>query len=384
MPVYKDEKTKKWFVKRRYKDWLGDTKSLTKRGFALRREAVEWERNFLSRHDSRLNMSFKDFYEVYKENISSRLKDSTWETKESIIKDKILPFFGDLQMRNINSINVIHWQNEMMKARQPNDKPYSQTYLNTIHNQLSAIFNHAMRHYKLAENPARIAGAIGDKDCHEMQFGTKEEYLLFSKAIIDKPCSFYCFEMLYWCGIREGELLALTMNDFNFKEQYVSITKTYHKSKGKEIITAPKTKDSIRDVSMPDFLCKEMKEYFSSSYDLRPADRVFPVSKHFLSSEIIRGAAVSGIKRIRVHDLRHSHVSLLIHMGYSAVAIAKRVGHKSIDITYRYAHLFPSVQADIANKLNSLKEDTPDTGEPPTSLSLISNNGKRTYHSYHA
>lgn len=360
MPVYRDDKSKTWFVKRRYKDWTGKTKSLTKRGFALRRDAAEWEKGFIFRQDSGLDMSFKDFYQVYKEDINVRLKDSTWETKESIIQEKILPFFGDLRMRDISSVNVIRWQNEIMKAKQINGKPYSQTYLKTIHNQLSAIFNHAMRHYKLVENPARIAGAIGEKNCHEMLIWTKEEYSLFSEAIMDKPRSYYCFEMLYWCGIREGELMALTMADFNFKEQYVSITKTYHKSKGKDIITSPKTKDSIRDVFLPDFLCAEIKEYFSSLYALEPTDRVFPVSKHFLSDEISRGAAACGIKRIRVHDLRHSHVSLLIHMGYGAVAIAKRVGHKSIDITYRYAHLFPSVQTDMANKLNSLKEDNPD------------------------
>ena len=65
-----------------------------------------------------------------------------------------------------------------------------------------------------------------------------------------------------------------------------------------------------------------------------------------------RGCRASGVKRIRVHDIRHSHVSLLIDMGFSAVAIADRVGHESIDITYNYAHLFPSKQAEMASKLN--------------------------------
>ena len=91
-------------------------------------------------------------------------------------------------------------------------------------------------------------------------------------------------------------------------------------------------------------------------YDPDPTERVFPVTKSFLAKELRRGAAAAGVKRIRVHDLRHSHVSLLIHMGYSAVAIAKRVGHKSIDITYRYAHLFPSVQSKMASGLNLLRE----------------------------
>ena len=189
-----------------------------------------------------------------------------------------------------------------------------------------------------------------------MSIWSEEEYRRFAEAVMDKPVSYYCFEMLYWCGIREGELLALTKNDFNFKKQEVSISKTYHRSKGKDCITSPKTKQSIRVVPMPAFLCDEIQDYFSMVYDLDPTERAFPVTKSFLAKELQRGAAAAGVKRIRVHDLRHSHVSLLIHMGYSAVAIAKRVGHKSIDITYRYAHLFPSVQSKMASGLNLLRE----------------------------
>ena len=108
---------------------------------------------------------------------------------------------------------------------------------------------------------------------------------------------------------------------------------------------------------MPAFLCEEIQDYFSMVYDLRPNDRAFPVTKSFLSRELERGAAESGVKRIRVHDLRHSHVSLLIDMGFSAFAIADRLGQEAIDVTYRYAHLFPSVQESMATALNESRED---------------------------
>ena len=87
-------------------------------------------------------------------------------------------------------------------------------------------------------------------------------------------------------------------------------------------------------------------------YGLKKKDRIFTVTKSYLHHEMDRGSRAAGVKRIRIHDLRHSHVSLLIDMGFSAVAIADRVGHESIDITYRYAHLFPSKQAEMANKLD--------------------------------
>ena len=103
---------------------------------------------------------------------------------------------------------------------------------------------------------------------------------------------------------------------------------------------------------MPDFLGVEMQEYITSLYHCQPDPRIFPVTKSYLHREMDRGAKEAGVKRIRIHDIRHSHVSLLIEMGFSAVAIADRVGHESIEITNRYAHLFPTKQAEIANKLS--------------------------------
>lgn len=176
----------------------------------------------------------------------------------------------------------------------------------------------------------------------------------FSFEMMDKPVSFYAFEMLYWCGIREGELLALTPADFNFDKETVTINKSYQRLKGQDVITSPKTKKSNRTIKMPKFLCEEMKEYLGMLYGLKKKDRIFTVTKSYLHHEMDRGAKAAGVKRIRIHDLRHSHISLLIDMGFSAVAIADRVGHESIDITYQYAHLFPSKQIEMAEKLDDL------------------------------
>lgn len=174
---------------------------------------------------------------------------------------------------------------------------------------------------------------------------------------MDKPLSFYAFEMLYWCGIREGELLALTSADFDFVKGTVTINKSYQRIKGRDVITDPKTPKSNRVIQMPAFLCEEMQEYIKTLYAVQPTDRIFPVTKSYLYREMERGSKAAGVKRIRIHDLRHSHISLLIDMGFSALAIADRVGHESIDITYRYAHLFPTRQEEMANKLNLEKGD---------------------------
>ena len=174
--------------------------------------------------------------------------------------------------------------------------------------------------------------------------------------MMDKPISYYAFQMLYWTGIREGELLALTPADFDFEKGTVKISKTYQRIKGEDMITSPKTKKSNRTVQMPDFLCTEMQEFFHMQYGLKRKDRIFNITKSYLHHEMDRGSKAAGVKRIRIHDLRHSHISLLIDMGFSAVAIADRVGHESIEITYRYAHLFSSKQKEMAIKLDFMNK----------------------------
>lgn len=103
---------------------------------------------------------------------------------------------------------------------------------------------------------------------------------------------------------------------------------------------------------MSKFLCEEIQEYIDMLYGLGENERLFPITKSYLHHEMDRGSKQSGVKRIRVHDLRYSHISLLIEMGFSALAIAQRVGHESIDITYRYAHLFPTKQTEMADRLD--------------------------------
>ena len=354
MPVFKNEDNGTWYVMARYVNWKGERKQKCKRGFATKKEAQKWERMFQLQNSSDLDMSFEAFTELYIRDVKNRLKENTWLTKEHIIRTKILPFFGKLKISEITTKEIITWQNEMLAYRDEKKKPYSQTYLKTLHNQLSAIFNHAVRYYELRSNPAAKVGNMGSEEHREMLFWTKEEYKKFAFEMMDKPVSFYAFEMLYWCGIREGELLALTPADFDFDKETVTINKSYQRLHGEDVITTPKTKKSNRTIKMPHFLCEEMQEYLSMLYGLKKKDRIFTVTKSYLHHEMDRGAKAAGVKRIRIHALRHSHISLLIDMGFSAVAIADRVGHESIEITYQYAHLFPSKQTEMAKRLDDL------------------------------
>ena len=389
MGVFKCKETGTWYVMTRYRDWKGERKQKCKRGFATKRAAQDWEQKFHMQNAADMDMTFEAFYEIYtkdmkarlkenswitKQNIvetkilpyfgqrkiseittkdmKARLKENSWITKQNIVETKILPYFGQRKISEITTKDVIAWQNEQLAYRDEKHKPYSQTYLKTLHNQLSAIFNHAVRFYDLRANPASKAGNMGNEERREMLFWTKEEYQKFAAEMMDKPVSYYAFEMLYWCGIREGELLALTPADFDFQNSTVRINKSYQRLHGEDVITSPKTKKSNRTIKMPQFLCEEMQDYLGMLYGLKKKDRIFTVTKSYLHHEMDRGSKAAGVKRIRIHDLRHSHISLLIDMGFSAVAIADRVGHESIEITYRYAHLFPSKQSEMAKKLD--------------------------------
>lgn len=148
----------------------------------------------------------------------------------------------------------------------------------------------------------------------------------------------------------KAELLALTPQDIDFDNKVIRITKSYQRLERKDVVTDPKTPKSKRNVSMPDFLCEELKEYLGRLYGLLPTNRIFHLTKSFLHHEMTRGA---GVKRIRIHDLRHSHVSLLISMGFSAVSIGNRVGHESVDITFQYNHMFLTGQIQMAELLNA-------------------------------
>ena len=352
MSIHKDNATGKWRVVYRYTDWTGETHQSSKRGFPTKREAQMWERELLLKKEAKLDMTFESFYEIYVEDMQNRIRDNTWGTKTNIARTKILPYFGKRKIGEIEPRDIIAWQNELLAIRQPNGKPYSASYLQKIHSQLSAIFNHAVNFYHLPSNPAQKAGNMGKEEHREMLFWTKEEYLKFADVMMDKPVSYYAFEILYWCGLRMGELLALTPADFNFETHTLRINKSYQRLHREDVITPPKTLKSNRTIKMPQFLCDEMRDYLKMLYEPKEDERIFTISKSYLHHEMNRGSKVSGVKRIRVHDLRHSHVSLLINMGFTVLAIADRMGHESIDITYRYAHLFPSEQTQMAEQLD--------------------------------
>lgn len=244
MPAYKDEKHGTYYASFYYTDYTGVKKKKLKRGFAKKRDALEWERQFLMQKNADLRMTFGEFLEIYRTDKRERLRENTWESKDNMIDTKILPYFKNRIISEIEPKDVIAWQNQIMSTRKKDGTPYSQTYLKSVHSQLSAIFNHAVRYYRLRQNPAEIAGNMGKNTHKEMLFWTQDEYLKFADAMMDKPLSYYAFEVLYWCGIREGELLALTPADFDLDRCTLTISKSYSQRAGCDHCTQDAEKQS--------------------------------------------------------------------------------------------------------------------------------------------
>ena len=344
MPTYKDEKTGTWYCKFYYTDWQGQKRQKLKRGFSRQKDAKDWERLFLDQFAKNPDITFEALYLKYKEYIQLRVRESTAASRFSMIDRHILPFFKSKIVSEISPAYIVAWQNEMLQ------KGLSNTYLNQINIYLKAIFTYAVDYVGLQKNPC--TKSIGSRKTRKLNFWTPKEYVCFIEACKDNIEYYTIFEILYYTGMREGELLALTLNDIDFKHHQIHINKTYYRIAGKDLINEPKTKSSERIVDIPEFLAQEIRDYVSHLYKPDPGTRLFNKRPQYLRSILRDRAAKAGVKEIRVHDIRHSHASLLIELGANPVLVAERLGHESPDITLKtYAHLFPHKQADIVSKI---------------------------------
>lgn len=359
LPAYKytlkDGKTIRWRVKFYTTDWTGAKKQICKRGFKTQREAKEFERLYLDQQSNTSDILFSSLVENYLEDMSHRLKPTTMENKRFIIEGKLLPYFGRLKVCDIDTIRVRKWQNELISFRDEEGNPFSQTYLKTVNNQLSALMNYAVAHYSLASNPCRAAGSMGKSKADEMNIWTQEQYEQFSNTI-QKSSVKLAFDILFYTGMRSGELLALTPADI-LPAKRINISKNYAKIKGAELFLEPKTPKSKRSISIPDFLYDDIQAYIKKLYEIENGDRIFYFTKSALDKEIKRIAEKAGLPPIRVHDLRHSHASMLIEMGFTPLEIADRLGHESVKTTLdTYSHLYPDKDQQLAERLNQFRK----------------------------
>lgn len=350
MPVYKDKERNTWYCRFYYTSWDGKRKRSTKRGFITKREALQWEREYVCTTQRKMTMTLKTFVDLYFEDKKGELKERTVQNKKRMIDVHVVPYLGEKRMCDIVSADLIQWQNIIR------GKKYSATYLRMIQNQITALFTHACNIYGLSDNPCKKIKKMGKSNVKRLDFWTKEEYDTFI-ATIDKESKYYVlFEILFWTGCRIGEALALTEQDFDFEKKQMSIVKTFYRTEGKNVITAPKTEASIRVIDIPEFLAEEVQGYVFRCLSTS-GERMFPITHEAVQHKMKRHIKKAGVRKIRVHGLRHSHVSYLIDLGVEPLIIKERLGHEDIKITLNtYGHLYPSKQRLIADLLDKRRE----------------------------
>ena len=348
----KDGKKDTWTCKFYYTDYKTGkkTKQKKKEGFATQREAKAFEREFLEKLNPSSEMLFKNAVELYYKYIERELKPTTIENKKYLIETKILPYFGEKKLGAITSDDINAWHDDL-KAM--NFKP---TYIRSIRNQFSSIANWNISKGRLDKNPILGADTMGKKQPdEEMKFYTLEEFNLFIASFKDDPTLTIIYKIFFYAGIRLGELLALKPNDFNFEKSKLRIDENLQRVNGEFVLQKPKTKQSIRTIGIPKQLSEDIKEYLSKLHGIRKNDLIFHVSKSHLGNNMKIGAEKAGIKKIRVHDLRHSNASLLLEQGIDHILISKCLGHHSTRQLYEtYAHFTEVKNDEVASMLDSL------------------------------
>ncbi len=355
--AYKEKDTKKWTAQWFETNARGEKKKRRKRGFATKKEALEFERQKKLSSAKSMDMKLGEFMEIYFDDKQNDLKERTQKNKRYMMEQHIIPYFGECKMSEISAGQIIQWQNEMQT------KGFSESYLRMIQNQLTSLFTHASRIYDLNVNPCKKVKRMGSSDSRSLEFWTADEYQKFISTMESGTRYYLIFEILFWTGCRIGELLALTPADIDFNKNQISITKTYYRTERRDVITEPKTKQSVRIIEIPEFLKKEIKEFIEGHYGMPANERIFPIVQEAVQHKMKHNLEKAGVKKIRVHDLRHSHVAYLINKGVEPILIKERVGHKDIRITLNtYGHLYPNRQRMVADLLDTENVKSPNSG----------------------
>ena len=365
MPVYYNADKKTWYAMFYAKDYKGVNKKYKKTGFKKKKEAQEYEYEFKKKISKSVNMSFNSLYELYFEDYKKRHKPTAINTVETFFRLHILPFFDNIEISKINSYMIREWQNEMLEKEHRNGQLFSENSKANIYAALKSMFNWAAKYQGLNENPCKNLGAFGSKkNRSEMKIWSVDDFNKFINLLEIKnkekdgkyTDSIIIFKILFWTGLRIGEVLALTFDDINLKEKFIDVNKTISHINKKDYITTPKTLGSVRKVILPENLILDLKLYFSKfeKQEISKSKRIFNLKKSQLRYILEKYSIQAEVEKIRLHDFRHSHASYLLFIQADITAISKRLGHDNLQTTINtYSHLYKDANKQLMKKLNT-------------------------------
>ncbi len=358
--IYKDAKRGTYYFRIKYYDRTNKRKEIKKSGFKQRKEALKKCNEIMDELEcvGQINkLPFDKLVDEYIEWYSARRKSSSVKALKTHTNNHLLPYFKSMDVFNMTTQDVMKFQNTKLK------EGHSGEYLKKMHVFLVSLLNHAMKFHDLKQNVASLVGNFEIESNKRLNYWTLEQFNQFYEALATQQQKLF-FKLLFYSGARKGEIRALTWRDINYDDEFIHINKTdYHGE-----VTAPKTKSAIRDIYLPTHMMNDIKDYlnwykentiykddyvlfgtFFKAYSESTIDRWFTTALKVLDDQLPDGQT---FPRIVIHELRHSHASMLVNHGASIMVIAQRLGHADSNEVYnRYGHLYPSTQKEIVKYL---------------------------------
>ncbi len=355
MAVAKNPKNGKWYAKFRYKDYAGKVIQKKKEGFETKKDAKAWEQEFIDRHEGKERLNFEQAYEKYLKDCEKRQKSTTIANKKGCKQYFVV--FNKLPISEIGPQSIREWQNECLLALDDKGQMrFSKRTISFINAQLSTFFSWACKFCGLSRNPVTAAGAItirsiAEKPTRVKNIWQREDFERFVSTVNREDYHLF-FGVLFWLGLRRGEAMGLRSKDVNLSDKTVTICQ----NRTRLGMDTPKTKSSARTVSIPDHLVIEIKNYIKRLYKPTDKDLLFDSVRDSISNFFLNQQRKIGMEPIiRVHDLRHSHASLLINMGFSPDVVADRLGHANAAMVLKiYGHMYPQKRVEVTDALNKI------------------------------
>ncbi|WP_144471522.1 MULTISPECIES: site-specific integrase [Bacillus] len=346
MSVHKDKKTNTYYFSKRITLSDGTKKHAKKRGFKKKKDALEAEAQLMLGYNDETvsEVTFQEAAQSYFNWYQARRKKSSVQVIKNIVFNHLIHEFGEKEIKKITPKHVMLYQNKIINK-------YAPDFLKKIHSTLSAVFNFSAKYHNTENNPAKVVGNFEVSVNKRLNYWEFDEFKAFISVVEDTLYKAF-FSTLYFSGARKGELLALTWADVNFDENYIDINKTEYNRE----ITPPKTAASVRIILMPKQVMELLKNIKKDAEKLAPVKNDYRVFGKFYdsiaTSTIDRRYAKylkeANVKKIVIHEFRHSHASYLINKNCNPLVLANRLGHSDVAETLNtYSHLYPSKQKEV-------------------------------------
>lgn len=327
MPIYKDDNGT--YTVRFYSEdpVRGVRKQIKKRGFKTKREAVQWEsKQILDTKNVRTSATFWEILEKMLDNNDS--SEDTRRKKEMWVR-MYFADFADKPIEDISKASLVDWRNGLKSSR------LATRTLNNGLRYVRSVFTFYTTVYGGVNKGSVLKSfKLSKEDKTEMKIWTPEEFQRFADAIENPVVKAY-FTFLFWSGCRRGEGIALTKDCFTGNRVHIYRSMKHFKNG----FLSLKTDSSERTITLDEKTMQVLEPWIQAA-DPFIFGKVSPIGITTINREFKKAIKKSGVSPIRVHDLRHSHASLLLNNGVNIIAVSKRLGHATITQTLEtYAHL---------------------------------------------